>query len=50
MELIDCPPGFKLKDHSECVCNVDAYEGLFKCDLDNSTVIYSLPWILGWPN
>ena len=34
-ELLDCPPGFELKDNSECVCNLDGYTGLFKCDYDN---------------
>ena len=32
--LVDCPPGFKLSVNSKCVCNVDAYVGLFKCDVD----------------
>ena len=35
VELLDCPPGFELKDNSDCVCNLDGYTGLFKCDLDN---------------
>lgn len=34
VELLECPPGFELKDHSECVCNLDGYVGLFKCDDD----------------
>ena len=33
--LVDCPPGFKLNINSQCVCNVEAYVGLFKCDSDN---------------
>ena len=36
--LVECPPGFKLNNtgsNSECVCNVDAYIGLFKCDSNN---------------
>ena len=33
--LLDCPPGFIFINNSECVCNEDAYEGIFKCDLDN---------------
>ena len=35
VKLIDCPPGFRLSNTSQCVCNVDSYVGLFKCDLDN---------------
>ena len=35
VKLSDCPPGFMLSDKLECVCNVDAYVGLFKCDFDN---------------
>ena len=34
MEVLDCPPGFKLKDESKCVCNTNAYVGMFDCDLD----------------
>ena len=34
MKVLDCPPGFKLKDESECVCNTNAHMGMFKCDLD----------------
>ena len=34
VKLVDCPPGFTLSASSECVCNVDAYVGLFKCNLD----------------
>ena len=33
VELLECPPGFELED-SECVCNLDGYVGLFKCDDD----------------
>ena len=32
LQLLDCPPGFKL-DASECVCNSDAYIGIFRCNL-----------------
>ena len=32
VELAECPPGFELKDDSECVCSLDGYAGLFKCD------------------
>ena len=31
VELHHCPPGFKLNNHSECVCNAHAQFGLFKC-------------------
>lgn len=31
VKLVDCPPGFKLNDNSECICNKEAYVGLFKC-------------------
>ena len=34
MEVLDCPPGFKLNDKSECVCNTNAHMGMFHCDLD----------------
>ena len=33
--LLDCPPGFKLNDNLVCVCNIDAYTGLYKCDQNN---------------
>lgn len=33
-ELLDCPPGFELKNNSECVCNLDGYIGLLNCDND----------------
>ena len=35
MEVLDCPPGFKLKDKSECVCNTKAHKGMFDCDIDS---------------
>ena len=31
VELLECPPGFKLKE-SVCICNADAYVALFKCN------------------
>ena len=35
VELAKCPPGFKLNQTSlVCVCNAEAYSGLFKCDAD----------------
>ena len=34
MEIMDCPPGFKLKDESKCICNTNAHVGMFDCDLD----------------
>ena len=34
MEVVDCPPGFKLKDKLECICNTNAHMGMFNCDLD----------------
>ena len=38
--LLECPPGFKLTStvnasSRNCVCNVNAYVGLFKCDSHN---------------
>ena len=38
VKLADCPPGFMLND-SECVCNVDAYVGLYKCNKFQSSLI-----------
>ena len=35
VKLLDCPPGFMLSDDLECVCNADAFVGLFKCDMDD---------------
>ena len=35
VEVLDCPPGFKLKDESKCVCNTNAHVGMFNCDLDS---------------
>lgn len=32
VELLDCPPGFKLHERA-CVCNVDAYVAIFKCNM-----------------
>ena len=34
MEVMDCPPGFELKDQSHCVCNTNAHVGMFDCDLE----------------
>ena len=34
MEVMDCPPGFELRDQSHCVCNTNAHVGMFDCDLD----------------
>ena len=35
MEVVDCPPGFRLKDKSECICNTNAHVGMYDCDLDS---------------
>ena len=35
VSLLECPPGFKLSDNKECVCNTEAYVGLIKCDMEN---------------
>ena len=32
VNLTNCPPGYVLSDGSECICNMEAYMGLFKCD------------------
>ena len=32
INLLHCPPGFKLNNYSECACNAHAQFGLFKCD------------------
>ena len=35
MKLINCPPGFRFDiNSSECVCNADAYTGIYKCDMN----------------
>ena len=34
VKLLQCPPGFKLNEKRTCACNVDAYDGLYKCNLD----------------
>ena len=34
MEVMDCPPGFELKDQSQCICNTNAHVGMFDCDLE----------------
>ena len=34
MEVMDCPPGFELKDQSHCICNTNAHVGMFDCDLE----------------
>lgn len=31
VELDECPPGYTLDDSLQCVCNAEAYIGLFKC-------------------
>ena len=31
VELTECPPGYTLDDTLQCVCDADAYIGLFKC-------------------
>ena len=34
VELIECPPGFKLnKTSNSCVCNAEAYVALYKCNM-----------------
>lgn len=35
ISLLKCPPGFKLNDRKDCVCNIEAYYGLIKCDMEN---------------
>ena len=34
VQLTKCPPGFKLNDNLECICNAEAHVGLLNCDLD----------------
>lgn len=34
VQLTNCPPGFKLNTKLMCVCNAEAYSGLFECDMD----------------
>ena len=35
VELIECPPGFKLNTNSRsCVCNTEAYVALYKCNMN----------------
>ena len=35
VQLTKCPPGFKLNQTNlVCVCNAEAYSGVFKCDAD----------------
>ena len=34
VQLTNCPPGFKLSDNLECICNIEAYVGLHNCDFD----------------
>ena len=41
INLLRCPPGFKLNNHLECACNAHAQFGLFKCD-DNKFHSYLL--------
>ena len=31
VKLADCPPGYTLDNNLQCVCNAEAYIGLFKC-------------------
>ena len=33
VELLDCPPGFKLDDDEKCICNENAAIGIYKCDI-----------------
>ena len=33
VELIDCPPGFKL-NNTKCICNENAAVGIYQCDLE----------------
>ena len=33
VELIDCPPGFKL-NNTKCICNENAAAGIYQCDLE----------------
>ena len=33
VELLDCPPGFKLSLEGTCVCNAEAYVAIFKCSM-----------------
>ena len=35
MKVLDCPPGFELKDESNYVCNTNAHVGMYDCDLDS---------------
>lgn len=37
--LGDCPPGFKLSDDLECICNSAAYIGIFECDSYHSHLL-----------
>ena len=52
VELIECPPGFKLNESSKsCVCNAGAYVALYKCNMDQLHSHLNLKaWILGWTN
>ena len=35
VNLLHCPPGFKLNQYSECACNAHVQFGLLKCDEEN---------------
>ena len=48
VKLLQCPPGFWLNNNSQCVCNVESYVGLFKCDLEHFYAHLATAWILGW--
>ena len=42
VKLISCPPGYKLNENSQCICNAHAHFGLLKCD-DSKLRSYLLP-------
>ena len=43
--LVECPPGFKFEFQSKnCVCNVDAHLGLFKCDNNFGSYLFPGFW------
>jgi hypothetical protein len=45
VEIADCPPGFKLENDSECVCNSKEHYGLLECDRDFYSVLSPGLWI-----
>ena len=45
IEIADCPPGFKLENDSECVCNSKEHYGLLECDRDFYSVLSPGLWI-----